>query len=153
MGFINTQAVADARNARWGKDGALYNSKGILIATVESFSSKLNVTTSDYKPLGILNGQKVVTGTAVTLTFSQYVVEDDALFQELVKFMETGVVPDWNFTGALKGDNNSEERVVYRNCIPDGDIDLQNITPGEPVKRSWNFHCNSTPNLQNKLTR
>ena len=34
MGIINTQAVADGRKVRTGKDGALYNGKGKLLATV-----------------------------------------------------------------------------------------------------------------------
>lgn len=31
MGIINTQAIADARKARTGKDGALYNGKNLQI--------------------------------------------------------------------------------------------------------------------------
>ena len=38
MGIINTQAVADGRKVRTGKDGALYNGKGKLLATVEVLS-------------------------------------------------------------------------------------------------------------------
>jgi len=153
MPIVNTQAVVDARSARAGKDGALYNGKGQMLATVDTFSSKVNVSTTEYKPVGVLNAQNIVNGTAVTLTFSQYVVEDDTLIQEFMKFMDTGVVPEWNFTGVLKGDNGSEERIVYRNCVPNGDIDLQNVTPGELVKRSWTFQCNATPNLQKKLRK
>ena len=39
MGIINTQAVADGRKVRTGKDGALYNGKGKLLATVEVFQA------------------------------------------------------------------------------------------------------------------
>ena len=41
MGIINTQAVADGRKVRTGKDGALYNGKGKLLATVEVWESPI----------------------------------------------------------------------------------------------------------------
>ena len=43
MGIINTQAVADGRKVRTGKDGALYNGKGKLLATVEVFQAQMGV--------------------------------------------------------------------------------------------------------------
>ena len=52
MGIINTQAVADGRKVRTGKDGALYNGKGKLLATVEVFQAQMGVTNQKYHPLG-----------------------------------------------------------------------------------------------------
>ena len=36
----NPQAAGDARHGRTGKDGAFYSDDGVLLATVESFTSK-----------------------------------------------------------------------------------------------------------------
>ena len=37
--MINTRAAGDSRFARTGKDGAIYNADGVLLATVDSFTS------------------------------------------------------------------------------------------------------------------
>ena len=46
MGIINTQAVADGRKVRTGKDGALYNGKGKLLATVEVFQAQSEISSA-----------------------------------------------------------------------------------------------------------
>ena len=38
--MINTRAAGDSRFARTGKDGAIYNSDGVLLATVDSFTAR-----------------------------------------------------------------------------------------------------------------
>ena len=123
--MINTRAAGDSRFARTGKDGAFYNSDGVLLATVESFTSNVNYNNASYSVLG--NAQELETANTfkVTLTMSQIVVEDDAFIQELTEAMESQIMPVWNFQGTLKGRNDSEERMVYRDCIPSGQIDLQ----------------------------
>ena len=78
-------------------------------------------------------------------------VEDDAFIQELVEAMESQTMPVWDFQGVLKGRNGTEERMVYRECIPSGQVDLQNITVGDVIKRAWNFAVNRPPKLQNLL--
>ena len=83
---------------------------------------------------------------------SQIVVEDDAFIQELTEAMESQIMPVWDFQGTLKGRNDSEERMVYRDCIPSGQIDLQNVTTGDVIKRAWNFAVNRPPKLQSLLT-
>ena len=61
-------------------------------------------------------------------------------------------MPVWNFQGVLTGRNGSEERVTYREVVPSGSIDIQNITTGDVIKRSWSFFVNRPPKLQSKLT-
>ena len=80
------------------------------------------------------------------------VVEDDAFIIELTEAMETQIMPVWDFQGVLLGRNGSEERYVYRECIPSGQIDLQNITTGDVIKRAWNFAVNRPPKLQSLLS-
>ena len=66
--------------------------------------------------------------------------------------MHSGVTPQLVFQGVLNGLNGSEERVVYRDCIPSGDIDIQNFENGDVIKRSWSLFCNGKPDLQKTLS-
>ena len=108
--MINKRAAGDARFARTGKDGALYNADGVLLATVESFTSNVSYNNASYSVLG--NAQELETANTfkVTLTMSQVVVEDDAFIIELTEAMETQMMPVWDFQGVLLGRNGSEER-------------------------------------------
>ena len=150
--MINTRAAGDARQARTGKDGAFYNADGVLLATVESFSSNVSFNNASYSVLG--NAQELESANTfkVTLTMSQIVVEDDAFIQELMTAMKEQTMPYWNFQGVLTGRNSSEQRVVYSECVPSGQVDLQNITTGDVVKRAWNFAVNQPPELQSLLS-
>lgn len=148
----NTRASGDARHARTGKDGAFYNEDGVLLATVESFTANANFNNASYSVLG--NAQELETANtfSVSLAMSQVVVEDDQFIVELMDALENQTMPSWNFQGSLLGRNNSEERVVYRECVPSGQIDIQNVTVGDVIKRAWNFHVNKPPKLQSLLT-
>ena len=150
--MINTRAAGDARQTRTGKDGAFYNADGVLLATVESFSSNVSFNNASYSVLG--NAQELESANTfkVTLTMSQIVVEDDAFIQELMTAMKEQTMPYWNFQGVLTGRNGSEQRVVYSECVPSGQVDLQNITTGDVVKRAWNFAVNQPPELQSLLS-
>lgn len=150
--MINTRAAGDARQARTGKDGTFYNADGVLLATVESFSSNVSFNNASYSVLG--NAQELESANTfkVTLTMSQIVVEDDAFIQELMTAMKEQTMPYWNFQGVLTGRNGSEQRVVYSECVPSGQVDLQNITTGDVVKRAWNFAVNQPPELQSLLS-
>lgn len=150
--MINTRAAGDARQARTGKDGAFYNADGVLLGTVESFSSNVSFNNASYSVLG--NAQELESANTfkVTLTMSQIVVEDDAFIQELMTAMKEQTMPYWNFQGVLTGRNGSEQRVVYSECVPSGQVDLQNITTGDVVKRAWNFAVNQPPELQSLLS-
>lgn len=150
--MINSRAAGDARHARTGKDGALYNENGVLLASVESFQAQAAYSNAKYSVLG--NAQELETANtfSVTLTMSQIVVEDDEFITELMDAMETQSMPVWNFQGTLKGRNGSEERVTYREVVPSGNIDIQNISTGDVIKRAWSFFVNRPPKLQSRLT-
>lgn len=150
--MINTRAAGDSRHARTGKDGAFYSKDGTLLATVESFSSNVSFNNASYSVLG--NAQELETANTfkVTITMSQIVVEDDKFIVEIVKALEKQTMPVWDFQGVLKGRNGSEERMVYRECVPSGQIDLQNIAVGDVIKRAWNFAVNRPPKLQRLLS-
>ena len=76
MSIINTQATADARKVRTGKDGALYNGKGKLLATVETFQAQMAVSNQKYHPLGALREQEVLDSIGTTLTFTECVCQE-----------------------------------------------------------------------------
>lgn len=150
--MINQRAAGDARHARTGKDGAFFNKDGILLATVEQFTSNANWNNAKYSVLGDAQEHETANTFSVNLTMSQVVVEDDEFIIELMEAMETQIMPSWDFQGTLLGRNGSEERIIYRECVPSGQVDLQNVAVGDVIKRNWNFFVNRPPKLQASLT-
>ena len=148
----NERAAGDARQARTGKDGAFYNKDGVLLASVEQFSSNVNWNNAKYSVLGDAQEHETANTFSVSLTMSQIVIEDDAFIVELTEAMKTQIMPVWDFQGSLLGRNNSEERMIYRDCGPSGQVDLQHVSVGDVIKRNWNFFVNRAPDLQSLLT-
>ena len=149
---INERAAKDARHSRNGSDGAIYNGDGELLATVESFVSQVNFTNGSYKVLGMSQEVETMGSFKVTLQMTQIVIESDVMIRELLEAMQTGIYPNWVLQGTLRGRNGSEERMTYRDCVPSGTVDLQNLTVGDTIKRAWNFAVNRPPALQSLLT-
>ena len=150
--MINNRAPIDARKVLTGKDGALYNDEGVMLATVETFQTQVNVTNAKYQPLGDAQEHEVFQSYGVTLTFTEVVIADERFIQELFEAMKTGVMPAWNFQGVVKGRNGSKQRMIYRQCVPSGTIDLQNLSVGDTIKRNWSLFVNDPPELQSLLT-
>lgn len=148
----NAQAAGDSRHVRTGKDGAFFSQDGVLLATVETFSSNVSFNNAQYQVLGDAQEHEGANTYKVSLTMSQVVVEDDEFIQTLVRALESQEMPVWNFQGSLLGRNGSEERLTYYECIPSGDVDLQNIAVGDVVKRNWNFHVNKAPKMTSLLS-
>ncbi len=150
--MLNTRGPIDTRKVLTGKDGALYNDKGVMLATVETFQTQVNVTNAKYQPLGDAQEHEVFQSYGVTLTFTETVIEDESFISELFDAFKTGVMPSWNFQGVVKGRNGSEQRMIYRQCVPSGTIDLQNLSVGDIIKRAWSLFVNAPPELQSLLT-
>lgn len=151
MSIINNQAITDARKVLTGKNGGLYNAKGKLLASVETFQSQMNVSNQKYHPLGTPKEFEVFDSYGVTLTFSECVVEDSEFISDLLEMQSGGELPEWKFQGVIKGRNGSEERFIYPNCIPSGNIDLQNVSVGSIIKRQWSLYVNGDVVPQGKL--
>ncbi len=151
MGIMNTKAVADARKVMTGKNGGLYNAKGKLLATIETFQAQMNVTNQKYRPLGTPKEFEIFDSFGTTLTFTECVVEDSGFISDLLAMQSAGEMPEWKFQGVIKGRNGSEERFIYPNCIPSGNIDLQNISVGSIIKRQWSLYVNGDVQPQGKL--
>lgn len=150
--MYNNRGPIDTRHLTTGKDGMLFDEAGELLATMETYQTQTNYTNASYQPLGDAQEHAVMSGYKVTLTFTECVVESSSMFQELFKSMQSGQPVMWTFQGTQKGRNGSEERIIYRDCVPDGAIDLQNVTIGDIYKRAWSLVVNRPPELQNLLS-
>ncbi len=148
--ILNTAAAANAQKVRSGKDGALYNAKGKILASMENFQSQMSVNNTKYQPLGTNQEYEVNTSYGVTLSFSEIVVEDNEFITDLLNFQNTGVLPDWTFQGKIQGLKKTQ-CYIYPNCVPSGTIDLQNVSSGDTIKRAWSLYCNGKVKRQGIL--
>lgn len=147
--IINSAPQIDVRKVLSGKDGALYDEDGNLLVSVESFQSRASITNQTYQPLGTAQERAGMTSYRVTIQMTQVVVEDDRFFQLIMEGLRTHKMPVFNLRGMVRSPyNDSEQQIVYRDCVPDGDIDIQNMQPGELFKRNWNWICNQPPEAQ-----
>lgn len=151
QGMFNNRGPVDVRKVLSGKDGALFAEDGTLLATVETFQTKVSVANAKYQPLGDAQEHEVFTGYNVTLTFTETVISDERFIQELFDGMASGFMPDWNFQGSIRGRGGTYQRMNYRQCVPSGDIDLQNLSIGDTLKRAWSLFVNEPPELQSLL--
>lgn len=147
----NNQASIDVRNLITGKDGQLFvtasDGSQIFLGEVDTFQAQMSVTNTDYQPVGSLLVYAVNTGMSITLTMSEVVIRDDVMLNKLMEDVAKGYMPSFDFQGKLNRRDGQEHRQVFRNCVPDGTIDLINLTPGEIIKRAWTFRVNATPEL------
>ncbi|HCA31065.1 MAG TPA: hypothetical protein DEP23_16685 [Ruminococcaceae bacterium] len=150
--MFNNSSPIDTRKVLTGKDGALFNDQGVMLATVETFQTQVNVTNAKYQPLGDAQEHEVFQSYGVTLTFTETVISDEQFISELFAAMKSGVMPSWNFQGVVNGRNGSQQRMTYRQCVPSGTIDLQNLSVGDIIKRAWSLFVNDPPELQSLLT-
>ena len=148
----NPRGPVDARRVFTGKDGLLFDESGRLLATVETYQVQTNITNAKYQPLGDAQEHEVFQGYSVTLNFTEVVIEDNVFIQDLFNMMSSGQGVRWTFQGVIKGRNGSEERMIFRDCVPSGNIDLQNVSVGELIKRQWSLFVNRPPELQNLLS-
>ena len=45
----------------------------------------------------------------------------------------------------------ADGRYIFRECVPDGAIDIANVAPGDVLNRAWSFRVNEPPGLQDEL--
>ena len=151
MSGLNDSAIVDVRKVISGKDGQLFvtcrSGVNIFLAEVDTFQAQLTPTNVDYQPVGSSLIFAVNTGYSVTLTMTEAVIRDDVLLEELINDINRGFFPGFDFQGKMRRRDGQAQRIVYRWCVPDGTIDLQNLNPGEIVKRTWSFRCNASPEM------
>lgn len=151
----NEQAILDTRKLISGKDGRLFittkNGNMIFLAEVNEFTAQLTQNNTDYQPVGSFLSFAVPLSYSISLTLTQSVVRDDVMMDEFISDYRDGWVPYWTFQGVLVRRDGQEERQNFRDCIPDGSIDLMNLQPGDIVKRAWSFRVNNMPELVKKF--
>ncbi len=149
--MLNNQSVLDTRQLITGKDGQLFvtskSKLNVFLAEVNEFKAQLNVKNIDYQPVGSAEIFAVPTGYSVTLTLTEAIVRDDVMLEPFIKDLQEGYFPCFDFQGKARRREGQEERVIFRNCIPDGNVDLISLNPGDIIKREWSFRCNDIPQL------
>lgn len=150
--MINQRGPVDVRRVFTGKDAVLFSEDGTMLATVESYQGQVNITNATYQPLGDAQQHEAFQAYKVSLTITECVIEDNQMITDLFEMLQSGQGAKWTFQGVLKGRDGSEERMLFRDCVPSGNIDLQNMNVGDIIKRSWNLTVNRPPELQNLLT-
>lgn len=144
----------DTRQLMTGKDGLLFVDVGngnVALAEIESYNVNMNVTNTDVQPVGSILIFGVNTGVSFALNFTEMVVRDDVTIGPLLEAVQKGRLPHWTFQGMAEAPDSEEQRIVYRNVIPDSTIAIQSLVPGEVYKREMNFRINSVPEMLKAL--
>ena len=150
--MLNESAVTDARHARSSKDAMLYDENGRPMAQITSFTTKSNHNNYKYNVIGFGREQEVPGTVAVTLQITEIVVKDGDLFSAVLRSIVDGKNDPMIFSGVIEGNNGSEERVMYRECILSGECDIQNVSTGDVLQRNFSLHCNGKVENKSKLT-
>lgn len=148
-------ATLDPRKVMTGHDGKLFitvGKKSYFMANVDTFQSQLNFSNIDFSPIGDRMTYAIPGGVSCTLTFTEAVVSDTLLMEPILEALAKGEIPTFDFRGRLdrQYDSKSQE-ITYQWCVPDGAFDIQNITPGEVIKRSSSFRVNKIPKFLKDL--
>lgn len=151
MNGLNDQSTLDVTKIITGKDGQVFltlsDGSQIFLAEVDTAQAQINVNNTDYQPVGSPIVYAVNTGYSVTLTLTEVVVRDDVMLTKLYEDLRNGYMPTYEFQTKLRRRDGQAQRQVFRNCTPDGTVDLFNLQPGEIVKRPWSFRVNASPEL------
>ena len=142
----------DLRKVLSGKDGRIYVTVGgttYFLAEAASFNAALNPTNADVQPMGSALIGAVPTGYTVTISLNEYVVRDDVIIEPIINALKNGGNPIFDFQGVLDRTmiDGQESRQTFRNCVPDGTVNLMNMTPGEVVQRETSFRGNAIPEI------
>lgn len=149
------QTTLDPRKVMTGHDGKLYitvDGKSQFMANVDTFQAQINFSNTDFQPIGDLMTYAIPIAVSCNLTFTEAVISDDLIMAPILEALAKGEVPSFDFRGELDRKYDSQgQQLTYGWCVPDGAFDLQNITPGEVLKRAMSFRVNKIPEYLKKL--
>jgi hypothetical protein len=149
------EATLDPRKVMTGHDGKLYitiGGKSIFMANVDTFQAQINFQNTDFHPVGDLMTYAIPIGFSCTLTYTEAVISDEFVMGPILDALAQGYVPTFDFRGTLdRAYDSQSQELVYGNCVPDGAFDIQNLTPGEVIKRAMSYRVNTIPKYLNKL--
>lgn len=143
----------DTRQIIPGFRGELWADDGTRLVQVPQFQAQIVFRNTDYHPAGSPVEVAILTAVSATLTFTETVIEDATLLKKLFDSIKAGEQPVFGFQGKLTRPDGEEEWVVFRSVVPDGNIDLINVRPGDIVSREWSWRVNELPDLQTYLGR
>ena len=153
--MINDASVLDVRKLMSGKDGRLcveVDGESVFLAEVDSFTVNMTAANVDKQPVGSILNYSVNTGVSFSLTFTEMVVRDDLIIGPLLDTVRAGKMPMYTFQGGAERWDGQEQRYTFRNCMPEGEFTILNLTPGEVIERSQSFRINSIPETLAQLT-
>ena len=136
-----------------GKDAALYTGDGELLLSVESFNVQINFQNATFQPLGSPLQSEFMLGYSVEITITEAIVESSMFVQGALEFANVGRhAPSWVLATMIAGYNGSAERIIFRDCVLTGTLNLGDVSPGDVIKRSITLACNQAPELQEILS-
>ena len=148
-------STLDTTELMTGKDGKLFvevNGVNTFLAEINEFKVAMNVNTAEYLGVGSILVGTVPTGVTFDLTYTEAVIRDDVIMAPLLNAIQNGYLPVYNFQGVnTKPDGSSEGRIAFNNAVPNGTIDLMNLTPGDVIKRANSFRLNSIPKMISEM--
>lgn len=149
---VNNSGSRDVRRLFSGKDAAIFSEDGTPLATITQFQAQINVTNGNYSPLGSAQTYKHLLSYELTLTAQETVIETGQFIQDVLNWLCNGYPTMWSLRTSIFGWNGTEQSIVFRDCVPDGQLDIINANVGELWVRSWNLHVNAPPELQKLLS-
>ena len=138
----------DTRELMTGKDGRLFvefDGANVFLAEINTYAVNMSVNTTEKQPVGSILVNRVPTGVAFDLTFTEMVVRDDIIMEPLLRAIKEGKIPTYNFQGVAYKPDGQEQRLAFNNAVPNGTFGLQTLTPGEVIEREQSFALNSIP--------
>lgn len=151
MGKNNTLNTTELMT---GKDGRLFmefDGINYFLAEINTYSVNMNVNTSEKQPVGSILVHRIPTGVTFDLTYTEMVIRDDLIMEPLLKAIEGGQIPTYNFQGVAYKPDGTEQRLSFNNAVPNGTFGLQSLTPGEVIEREQSFALNSIPKFISAL--
>lgn len=133
-----------------GKNGKLYDLAGNFLSQINTWAAQLSFTNTAYQPAGEGQEVDVMQSYKVSLTFTETLITDD-LLSALLTAVQNGQQPTFNFQGEITRPDGSVGRYVFRFCVPQGNIDIAKVQPGQILDRAWSFTVNDAPDLQSVL--
>lgn len=152
--MINDASVLDTRKLMTGKDGRVFvefDGVQTFLAEVDQYTVNMNVTNVDAQPVGSILIYAVNSGVSFSISMSEMVVRDDIIMEPIIEAIRAGKMPTLNFQAGSERWDGQEQRMTLRNCTPDGEFTLLNLTPGEIIKRNMSWRINSIPEWLAKL--
>lgn len=137
-----------------GKDGRLFvefNGANVFLAEINTYSVVMNVNTTEKQPVGSILVHRIPTGVTFDLTYTEMVIRDDLIMEPLLKAIQEGQLPVYNFQGVAYKPDGQEQRLAFNNAVPNGSFGLQTLTPGEVIEREQSFALNSIPQFISSL--